>query len=93
MPFHQMFSDAGKFITVIPLFLLVLCKLTLSIVSFKVSSLLTLTLKSHNEMFVWYIVIDQTYASVLNKSCPYDITFILSWCRDICNNSITVMAS
>jgi hypothetical protein len=49
------FLDVEKFITLIPLSLLILCKFSLPIVGLKMSPLLTLVLKSPNKIFVWYL--------------------------------------
>jgi hypothetical protein len=48
------FLDLAKFTTLTAFSLLILCKVSIPIVGLKLSSLLTLAMKS-NEMFMWHL--------------------------------------
>jgi hypothetical protein len=49
------FLDVAKFTNLTPLSLLISCKVSLPIVSLKMSSLPILALKSSNKIFMWYL--------------------------------------
>jgi hypothetical protein len=48
------FLDVTKLTNITPVSLLISCKLLFLMVGFKMSSLPTLALKSHNRIFIWY---------------------------------------
>jgi hypothetical protein len=55
LQFWLRFLDVKKFTNPTPLSLLILCKLSYPIVWLKISFLLTLALKSPNNIFIWYL--------------------------------------
>jgi hypothetical protein len=57
---------------------------------FHMSSLLTLALKSPNEILIWYLrKLSNTCSSFFVKAALYNINFIFCWGMNIQNNDIT----
>jgi hypothetical protein len=84
----------AKFATLIPLSLLISCKLSIPIVGLKVSSLPTLTLKSPNRILLWYLGnLSKTLFKFLVEALLYIINFAFCWGMKVQNNDMTLVTS
>jgi hypothetical protein len=94
---HRTFASEvfryGKFTNLTPLSLLIHCKLSFPIVSLKISSLPTLTLKSPNRIFMWYLGNLSNMFQLLIEVVLHIISFIFCWSMNVQNNDMTPATS